>query len=289
MVELDNVAKSYSDQTVLHGLSLKLDAGKTFVLIGPSGCGKSTILRLIVGLIQPDVGSVVIDGKKLATETATELRRRMGYVIQEGGLFPHLSAKGNAAVMARYLKWKEFGIQPQVEEETVWTRLTKRTLEHIDLVRQSLLPAILLAIPLGILAMKRRRVGQVVLASVAIVQTIPALALLVFLMAPVHALGLGSVGQGSLTAVAALFLYSLLPIVRNTYAGLNEISPGIHESAVALGLSSFSRLRLIELPLASRTILAGIKTAAVVNVGFATLGALIGAGVTGNRFSWGSV
>jgi len=180
-------------------------------------------------------------------------------------------------VAADFLK-KEFGIESQVAEETFWTRLKKHTLEHVDLVRKSLLPAILLAIPLGILAMKRRRVGQVVLATVAIVQTIPALALLVFLMAPVHALGLGSVGQGSMTAVLALFLYSLLPIVRNTFTGLNEIPTGVHESAVALGMPPTARLWRIELPLASRTILAGIKTAAVVNVGFATLGALIGAG-----------
>lgn len=180
-------------------------------------------------------------------------------------------------VAAEFLK-REFDIQPPDVQETTWTRLTKHTLEHVDLVRKSLLPAILVAIPLGILAMKSRRAGQVVLACVAVVQTIPALALLVFLMAPVHALGLAGVGQGSMTAVVALFLYSLLPIVRNTYAGLDEISPGVHESAVALGMSPFARLRVVEIPLASRTILAGIKTAAVVNVGFATLGALIGAG-----------
>ena len=88
-----------------------------------------------------------------------------------------------------------------------------------------------------------------------------------------------------------LFLYSLLPIVRNTFAGLNEIPRGVHESAQAIGLPASARLRLVELPLASRTILAGIKTAAVMNVGFATLGALVGAGgygqpiLTGIRLS----
>ena len=116
MVELDNIAKSYADQAVVRDLSLKLDAGKTFVLIGPSGCGKSTILRLIVGLIQPDSGSVMIDGKTLTRETAEELRRRIGYVIQEGGLFPHLSAEGNVAVMARYLKWDEKKIQARLKQ-----------------------------------------------------------------------------------------------------------------------------------------------------------------------------
>lgn len=180
-------------------------------------------------------------------------------------------------VAANFLK-RELGIESQAPKQTVWTRLWKNTLAHIDLVRKSLLPAILFAIPLGVIASKYRRTGQAVMAGVGIIQTIPGLALLVFLLAPVHALGLSSVGQGSFTAVAALFLYSLLPIVRNTYAGLNGIAPGYHESAVALGLPAFARLRLVELPMASRTILEGIKTAAVINVGFATLGALIGAG-----------
>jgi osmoprotectant transport system permease protein len=85
-------------------------------------------------------------------------------------------------------------------------------------------------------------------------------------------------GIGFKPSIAALFLYSLLPIVRNTYAGLQNIPPHIRESAEALGLPPQSRLWLVELPIASRTILAGIKTAAVMNVGFATLGALIGAG-----------
>jgi len=107
MVELDNVAKSYAGHTAVRPLSLTLETGKTFVLIGPSGCGKSTILRLIVGLIQSDSGSVSIAGKRLTRESAIMLRRRIGYVIQEGGLFPHLTAEGNAALMARYLKWDE--------------------------------------------------------------------------------------------------------------------------------------------------------------------------------------
>jgi osmoprotectant transport system permease protein len=112
--------------------------------------------------------------------------------------------------------------------------------------------------------------GQPVLAGAGLIQTIPSLALLVF-MIPL-------LGLGAPSAIAALFLYSLLPIIRNTYAGLLGIPLNIRESAEALGLAPMARLRLIELPLASRTILAGIKTAAVINVGTATLGGLIGAG-----------
>jgi len=138
------------------------------------------------------------------------------------------------------------------------------------LVGISLSAAIILAIPLGILAARRQRLGQVVLAVASIIQTIPSLALLVF-MIPL-------LGIGGPPAIVALFLYSLLPIIRNTYAGLKDIPPAIIESAQALGLPSRARLRIVELPLATRAILAGIKTSAVINVGTATLGALIGAG-----------
>jgi len=105
---------------------------------------------------------------------------------------------------------------------------------------------------------------------VGVIQTIPALALLV-VMIPL-------LGIGVLPALAALFLYGLLPIVRSTYVGLRDLSPSLIESADALGLSRWQRLRLVELPLASRAILGGIKTAAIINVGAATLGALVGAG-----------
>ena len=105
---------------------------------------------------------------------------------------------------------------------------------------------------------------------VGIIQTLPSLALLVF-MIPL-------LGLGSPPAVAALFLYSLLPIVRNTYTGLHDIPNSVRESADALGLTAAARLRLVELPMSARAILAGIKTSAVINVGTATIGAIIGAG-----------
>jgi osmoprotectant transport system permease protein len=141
------------------------------------------------------------------------------------------------------------------------------------LVGTSLLAAILIAIPLGVFAAKNRRAGQAVLAFVGMIQTLPTLALLVF-MIPIF-------GIGSVPAVVALFLYSLLPIVRNTHAGLSGIPSSLRESARALGLPRGAMLRLIELPLASPLIIAGIKSAAVINVGTATLGALIGAGGLG--------
>lgn len=163
-----------------------------------------------------------------------------------------------------------FNIESKVQEETLWDRLIKHAGAHLYLVIISLSAAILFAIPLGILSAFLPRMGQVILALVGVIQTIPSLALLVF-MIPL-------VGIGGPPAIVALFLYSLLPIVRNTYAGLTDIPGPLKESAQALGLPAAARLRLVELPMASRTILAGIKTSAVINVGTATLGAIIGAG-----------
>lgn len=155
-------------------------------------------------------------------------------------------------------------------EERWPSRVLRRTREHLFLVAISLAAAVLFAIPLGILAARRRRVGQLVLGVTGLIQTVPSLALLVF-MIPLLGIGAGP-------AIAALFLYSLLPIVRSTHAGLTGIAPELRESAEALGLPPGAALRLVELPLASRSILSGVQTAAVINVGTATLGALIGAG-----------
>jgi osmoprotectant transport system permease protein len=157
-----------------------------------------------------------------------------------------------------------------IHDDGALERFVDRSLEHLALVGISLSAAILIAIPLGILAYLRPRLGELVLGATSIVQTIPALALLVLLIP--------WLGIGARPAIAALFLFSLLPIVRNTQAGLRNLAPDIRESALALGLPTAARLRLVELPLAAPSILAGIKTAAVINVGTATLGALIGAG-----------
>ncbi|MGA7980872.1 MAG: ABC transporter permease, partial [Chromatiaceae bacterium] len=162
------------------------------------------------------------------------------------------------------------GLARAAVEESAWARFRRHTREHLLLVAISLSAAVLVAVPLGIAAARRPRWGQAILGLVGIVQTIPSLALFVF-MIPL-------LGIGGPPAVAALFLYSLLPIVRNTHAGLTGVPAEVRESAEVLGLSADARLRLVELPLAARSILAGIKTSAVLNVGTATLAALIGAG-----------
>ncbi len=165
---------------------------------------------------------------------------------------------------------QEFGIEVQVEAETFVGPLLRRLREHLTLVAISLTAAIVVSIPLGVIAARRPRLGPVILTTTGLIQTIPSLALLVFMIP--------WLGIGAKPAMVALFLYSLLPIVRNTASGLRDIPVSLRESAEALGLPAAARLLKIELPMASRSILAGIKTAAVINVGTATIGALIGAG-----------
>ena len=180
-----------------------------------------------------------------------------------------LRGEAESVVAADFLE-KNLKLDINVQVQTAWQRFWRHTWEHLELVGISLSAAILMAIPLGILAARRPRLGQIVLGVAGVIQTIPSLALFVF-MIPL-------LGIGGAPAIMALFLYSLLPIIRNTYTGLKDIQPAIIESAQALGLPSSARLRIVELPLATRAILAGIKISAVINVGTATLAALIGAG-----------
>lgn len=166
--------------------------------------------------------------------------------------------------------WAHFQLKAVSQEPGAVEILFRRTREHLFLVGFSLAASILVAIPLGVLAFAQPRLGRLILAVVTVTYTIPSLALLVF-MIPL-------LGIGTLPAIVALFLYGLLPIVRNTHAGLAGIAPGLRESAIVLGLPPAARLLRIELPLAAPSILAGIKTAAVIIVSTATLGALVGAG-----------
>jgi osmoprotectant transport system permease protein len=156
-------------------------------------------------------------------------------------------------------------------------RLTR---QHLILVFVSLAAAVIAGIPLGVWAARTPRAAQPILSIVGVIQTVPSLALLAFLI-PL----LGTIGTWP--ALVALFLYSLLPIVRNTHSGLADVAPALRDSALALGLPAGARLRLVELPLAARSILTGIKTSAVINVGTATIAAFIGAGGYGERITTG--
>ena len=150
------------------------------------------------------------------------------------------------------------------------------TAQHLLLVFASLALGIAAGLPLGVWANRMPRARGWVLGGTGVLQTVPSLALLAFLIAALDRIG-------TVPAIAALFLYSLLPIVRNTETGLAGVPGSLKDSARALGLTERQQLRLIELPLAARTILAGIKTSAVINVGTATIAAFIGAGGYGER------
>lgn len=159
-------------------------------------------------------------------------------------------------------------------------KLLMQTLQHVGLTFISLLIAIMIGLPLGILIARRRKLSGSILGIAGILQTIPSIALLGFLI-PIF-------GIGVKPAIVALFLYALLPIIRNTYTGITSVDTNVREAALALGLNRWQRLMDVELPLAMPVILAGIRTATVINVGVATLASYIAAGGLG-EFIFGGI
>jgi osmoprotectant transport system ATP-binding protein len=130
MLEVRRVVKRFAGRTALGPIDLVARAGENTVLIGPSGCGKSTLLRLLNGLLEPDAGSVHFDGDPVSRANALQVRRRMGYVIQDGGLFPHLTARGNASLLAGYLGWTGQRIGQRVAELAGLVRLPEDLLDR---------------------------------------------------------------------------------------------------------------------------------------------------------------
>ncbi len=230
----------------------------------------------------PRYEAVLLSRKGLAPEASRALERLEGLINQQEMidlnarvLIDHVPERQAASELLQ----RKLQLQPASASDGLAARLWKRTREHLFLVALSLGAAILFAIPLGVISFRRWRLGAFILGATGLVQTIPSLALLVFMIP------LLGIGEGP--AIVALFLYSLLPIARGTHSGLTGIAPELIESAHALGLPPGAVLRRVELPLASRSILAGIKTAAVICVGTATLGALIGAGGYGQTILTG--
>jgi osmoprotectant transport system permease protein len=202
-----------------------------------------------------------LDGKDFASIAATFVAQRAGSGTTPG-------ATANRATPENFWQ-KLFGAD-----------FGRLTLEHVGLVFVSLAASIVVGIPLGIVAARHRAIEAVVLSATGVVQTIPSLALLAILIPVTGRIGL-------VPAFIALALYALLPIVRNTLAGLGQVPPGLEEAALSLGMREPTVLRQIELPLAATTIMAGIKTSAVINVGTATIAAFIGAGGYGERIVTG--
>jgi osmoprotectant transport system permease protein len=239
------------------------------------------IAQYNVAVLEDDLGlfpryDAIILYRQDLTRRAPELVA--AFARLEGSVDEQMMMAMNAAVVLEGKSEKavvEHFLHPDSASNTntgsqIWSRLWTNTIDHLVLVGISLGGAIILAVPLGIAAYRRPRLGQVILGVSGIVQTIPSLALFVF-MIPL-------LGIGGPPAIVALFLYSLLPIIRSTHTGLADIPQPLRESAEALGLPKTYVLRKIELPLSARSIMSGIKTAAIINVGTASLGALIGAG-----------
>jgi osmoprotectant transport system ATP-binding protein len=116
MLAIENLCKSYAGQIVLHTISHEFQANRTTAVVGPSGCGKTTLLRLLLGLVEADSGDVTYDGTTLSTSNAAELRHRIGYVIQDGGLFPHLTASDNVTLLANYLGMSGADVEVRLAE-----------------------------------------------------------------------------------------------------------------------------------------------------------------------------
>ena len=133
LVKLSGISKTYGLNQAVCPIDLEIEKGKTTVLIGPSGCGKSTLLRLIIGLIEPDTGSIDFNGAPVDPKTMVQFRRRVGYVIQEGGLFPHLTARSNVLLMPRYLRRAETEMNQRLEELSELTRFPSTALDRYPL------------------------------------------------------------------------------------------------------------------------------------------------------------
>lgn len=133
MIGLTNISKSYGETVAAQNIDLTVETGRTTVIIGPSGCGKSTLLRIITGLVLPDSGEVLIEGMSLSPSSLISLRRKMGYVIQEGGLFPNLTAGGNVSLMARYLESSKEDIKARMDDLCELTKFPREALNRYPL------------------------------------------------------------------------------------------------------------------------------------------------------------
>jgi osmoprotectant transport system permease protein len=271
---------TFADVRIMeHALTYRaLASRRVDVIDGFSTDGQLARLDLVVleddRRFFPDYAAVLLARRSLAERfprTWTALQRRLVGRI-DGATMARLNGQADldgrtfADVAAAFLGRPA----PSGPGRQLGRELAKLTLEHVALVAVSLAVAVALGVPLGVLAARRRALAQLELMGVGVVQTIPALALLSF-MIPLF-------GIGTVPALVALCLYALLPIVRNTWAGLTGLDPQLVEMTAVLGLSGWQRLAWVELPLASVTILAGIKTSAVLTVGTATLAAFVGGG-----------
>ena len=313
MIELRDVTKHYGRTVALNGISIRVAAGELCVLIGPSGYGKSTTLRLVNRLVEPSSGEVFLNGQPVRSFVPENLRRGIGYVIQSIGLLPHMTVEQNIGIVPRLLGWdtvRRFigpilglallvwlcipsATQAPLEfifpdaPEVVYDRASLVSLigEHLVLVSVSTTAAAVLGLLIGIGVTRQAGRPFLPLAqdATSLAQTFPPVAVL--------ALAVPILGFGFTPTVVALFVYSVLPVVKNTIAGLEAVPADILEASTGMGMRPVDRLVRTELPLAARVILAGVRTSVVLNVGTATIGAgglgrIIIAGLVRDNPAW---
>ena len=233
----------------------------------PSAAG---VLTELSGLLTEDAmrrlnQRIEVDGIPVARVAAGQLMS-LGLIRQSSGQTGRVSTESRGPGLLSYLREQRGTI-------------VSLTLRHLLLVGVSLVAAIAVALPLGLALERGRRAAETVIRGVGVLQTLPSIALLAF-MIPL-------LGIGVVPALVALFLYSLYPILRNTYTGVRDAAPAAVSAATALGMTPRQVLGYVRLPLAAPTIMAGIRTAAVINVGTATLAAFIGAGGLGDPIAAG--
>jgi len=225
----------------------------------------------------PELGPVL---SLLTNAFEATTMRRLNYRLQEGGESVEVVARDALASIQLLTPTGTTTTENISHQEGLasylWTNrstLMDRTFEHVTLAGLALVLGILLAVPLGLLLERHQSVAELIIRSIGLTQTIPSIALLAF-MIPVF-------GIGMFPAVVALWIYSLFPIVRNTFSGLRDAAPQAVDSSRALGMTEWQILYWVRLPLAAPVIMAGVRTAGVITVGTATLAAFIGAGGLG--------
>ena len=281
-----DVIDVYSTDAKLGRLGLRvLEDDRAFfpkydaVLLMRAGVDVAPLQRLAGAIDAPAMiamnGEVELDGRSFAATAAGFLARRGGAAAVGGSNAVANPAAASAARQGRG-QGRVDSVKPGLLARLFAPDFGRLAAEHLVLVFGSLVLAVAVGVPIGIAAWRWPAAAGVLLGAVAVLQTVPSLALLAFLIALV-----GSIGV--VPALIALFLYALLPIVRNTHAGLQGVSREMAQAALSLGLTARQALAHVQLPLAAPTLLAGIKTAAVINVGTATMAAFIGAGGFGER------
>ena len=268
-VEFKNVTKRFPGAAApaLDRVSLAIDPGELVCVLGTSGGGKTTFIKLINRLHDPDTGTVLVNGQDVSQVDPVELRRGIGYVIQQTGLFPHMSVAENIACVPKILKWDRGRIDARVDD------LLEATAEHLMLLGATMFISCAIAALITVACLRSRPLGNAVVEVLGAAYAIPSLALFALLI-PLTGLGFTS-------AVIVMVVYNQFMLVRNALEGIRGVDPALIEAARGMGLSDSQVLLKVQLPLALPAIIAGVRLACISTIGIATIAATINAGGLG--------